>query len=108
VLTWKDPALRLASQEAPQPQGWVSAQGFSLHAVDFDEYKKSEKEVQSWKTTATSSGSTRDLRLVLPTLAAASQQYIATNTGKKIKVKLYENDEQVLEIKGITNEKINQ
>ncbi len=32
VLTWKDPAVRLASQEAPQPKGCVSAQGFSLHA----------------------------------------------------------------------------
>ncbi len=32
VLTWKDPALRLASQEMPHPQGCVSAQGFSLHA----------------------------------------------------------------------------
>jgi len=32
VLTWKDPALRLASQEAPNPKGCVSAQGFSLHA----------------------------------------------------------------------------
>jgi hypothetical protein len=32
VLTWKDPALRLASQEAPQSQGCVRAQGFSLHA----------------------------------------------------------------------------
>ncbi len=32
VLTWKDPALRLASQEAPHSKGCVSAQGFSLHA----------------------------------------------------------------------------
>ncbi len=32
VLTWKDPSLRLASQEAPQSKGGVSAQGFSLHA----------------------------------------------------------------------------
>ncbi len=32
VLTWKDPSLRLASQKAPQSQGCVSAQGFSLHA----------------------------------------------------------------------------
>ena len=32
VLTWKDPAVRLASQEPPQPKGCVSAQGFSLHA----------------------------------------------------------------------------
>ncbi len=32
VLTWKDPSLRLASPEAPQSPGCVSAQGFSLHA----------------------------------------------------------------------------
>jgi len=32
VLTWKDPALRLASQEAPHSKGCVSAQGVSLHA----------------------------------------------------------------------------
>jgi hypothetical protein len=32
VLTWKDPTLRLASPEAPHPQGCVSDQGFSLHA----------------------------------------------------------------------------
>ena len=32
VLTWKNPALRLASQEAPQSNGCVSAHGFSLHA----------------------------------------------------------------------------
>jgi len=32
VLTWKDPALRLASHETPQAPGCVSAQGFSLHA----------------------------------------------------------------------------
>ena len=32
VLTGKDPAVRLASQEALHPQGCVSAQGCSLHA----------------------------------------------------------------------------
>ena len=31
-LTWKDPVWRLASQQAPQLQGCVSDQGFSLHA----------------------------------------------------------------------------
>ncbi len=28
VLTWKDPSLRLASHESPEPKGCVSAQGF--------------------------------------------------------------------------------
>ncbi len=32
VLTWENPSLRSASPEVPQPQGCVSAQGFSLHA----------------------------------------------------------------------------
>ena len=32
VLTWKEPAVRLASPETQPPQGCVSAQGFSLHA----------------------------------------------------------------------------
>jgi len=32
VLTWKDPALRLASQEVLQSKGCVSTQGLSLHA----------------------------------------------------------------------------
>jgi len=35
VLTWQDPAVRLASHETPQPQGCVNAQGFSLHANTF-------------------------------------------------------------------------
>jgi hypothetical protein len=73
-----------------------------LDAVDLDEYKKSKKEVQLWKTTVTSSGSSGDLRLVFPILVAASQQYVGKNTGQKVKVDLYEEDERVIGIKGIT------
>lgn len=73
-----------------------------LDAVDLDEYKKSKKEVQLWKTTVTSSGSSGDLRLVFPILVAASQQYVGKNTGQKVEVDLYEDDERVLGIKGIT------
>ncbi len=72
-----------------------------LDAVDMDEHKKSNKEVQIWKTTVTSTGRSGDLRHVFPILVAASRQYIGKNTGQKIKVNLYEEDERVLEIKGI-------
>lgn len=72
-----------------------------LDAVDLDEYKKSKKEVQLWKTTVTSAGSSSDLRRVFPILVAASKQYIAKNTGQKVEVNIYEEDEQVIEIKGI-------
>lgn len=79
-----------------------------LDAVDWEKYKNSEEEVQLWKMTVSSTGSGADLRRVFPILVAASSQYIATNTGKLIKVVMREDDEQVLEIKGLTIEKINQ
>jgi hypothetical protein len=72
-----------------------------LDAMDLDEYKKSKKEVQLWKTTVTSAGSSGDLRQVFPILVAASKQYIAKNTGQKVEVNLYEEDDRVIEIKGI-------
>lgn len=72
-----------------------------LDAVDLDEYKKSNKEVQLWKTTVTSSGSSGDLRRVFPILVAASQQYVGKNTGQRVEVDMYEEDEQVIGIKGI-------
>ena len=72
-----------------------------LDAVDLDEYKKSKKEVQIWKTSVTSAGSSGDLRRIFPVLVAASQQYVGKNTGQKVKVDLYEEDERVIQIKGI-------
>lgn len=75
----------------------------SLDAVDLEEYKKSKKEVQVWKTSVTSSGSSGDLRFVFPIMIAASKEYIAKNTGKKIKVILHEDDERVIEIKDAAN-----
>lgn len=73
-----------------------------LDAVDLDEYRTSEKEVQLWKTTVTSSGSSGDLRQVFPVLVAASKPHIGSNTGKKIKIMLSEGDKRVIEIKGLT------
>ncbi|MBY7860724.1 hypothetical protein KW419_21075 [Vibrio fluvialis] len=73
-----------------------------LTAYDVDEYKRTEKLKQVWQTTVTSSGSSGDLRQVLPILAAASSPYLGTNTGKKLAVDLKENDPSVIKIKGIT------
>jgi len=72
-----------------------------LDAVDLKEYRNTKKEKQVWKTTVTSSGSSGDLRQVIPVLVAASKDYIGTNTGKMIKVILSENDKRVIEIKGL-------
>jgi hypothetical protein len=72
-----------------------------LDARDLDEYKKSNNEVQLWKTTVTSSGSSGDLRRIFPILVAASQQYVGKNTGQNVEINLFEEDELVMEIKGI-------
>ena len=73
-----------------------------LDAVDLKEYRRSEKVVEAWRTTVTSSGSSGDLRLVFPVLVAAAKPYIGTNTGKQVDLKLSEQDKAVLEIKGFT------
>lgn len=76
-----------------------------LDAVDLDEYKKSEKTIQLWQTTVTSTGSSGDLRKVFPVLVAASKPYLGLNTGKKIRIELTEDDQRVLEIKGLNEKK---
>ncbi|MEM2112280.1 MAG: hypothetical protein QXX08_10475 [Candidatus Bathyarchaeia archaeon] len=72
-----------------------------LEAVDLEEYSRSEKIIQLWKTTVTSRGSSGDLRQVFPVLVAAARPYIGTNTGKQVDVTLTERDKAILEIKGL-------
>ncbi len=72
-----------------------------MAAYDYQKYRKEEKEIQLWKTTVTSKGSTDDLRLVFPVLMAASVPYIGTDTGHKIYISLRESDDIVLDIKGV-------
>ena len=76
-----------------------------LDAYDLDIYRKEKKLKEVWRTTVTSSGSSGDLRRVFPILVAASKPYIGSNTENKIKVVLYENDSEVLAIKGVSSEK---
>jgi hypothetical protein len=76
-----------------------------LDAVDLDEYKKSQKVIQLWQTTVTSTGRSGDLRLVFPVMVAASKPYLGLNTGKKIRIELTEGDQRVVEIKGLNEKK---
>lgn len=72
-----------------------------LDAYDLEEYKNTQKEVQLWRTVAISTGSSVDLRRVFPVMLAASMEYIGENTGKQIKITLYESDKRIQEIKGL-------
>jgi len=72
-----------------------------IDALDLNEYKKTEKQKQIWKTTVISTGSSGDLRRVVPILVAASKPYVAKNTGQKLFILLKEQDQAVLDVKGI-------
>ncbi|SHO54430.1 hypothetical protein VQ7734_00144 [Vibrio quintilis] len=74
----------------------------SLVAYDVNEYKKSKKMKQVWKTDITSSGSSGDLRRAFPVLVAASEPYIGKDTNKKVHIKIRENDDSVNKLKGIS------
>lgn len=76
-----------------------------LTAYNLKEYRNTKKEVQVWKTTVTSAGSSGDLRRVFPVLVAASQDYVGTNTGNKIAVSLDEADARVMKVKGAVKNK---
>jgi hypothetical protein len=67
---------------------------------DFKAFKESNRQVQVWRTTITSTGSSGDLRRVFPILIGAAVPYLATNTGRQIPVQLYEFDEIVRAVKG--------
>ncbi|WP_320176159.1 hypothetical protein [Maridesulfovibrio sp.] len=77
---------------------------FWIDAYDYKEFLQTKKEIQIWKTTVTSTGSTNDLRQVFPIMLAGSLEHIGTNTGHKVEVTLGMNDKKVLYVKGIKNE----
>ena len=70
----------------------------SLEAI---ELKNTKEKIQLWKITATSTGSSNDLRRIFPILIGASKDYIGYNTKGKINTQITEDDDKVLEIKGI-------
>lgn len=75
-----------------------------ITGYDLEEYKKTEKPVQLWQTTVTSRGTSGDLRRVFPVLIAASIPYLASDSGKKVKVLMLETEDAVKVVKGEISE----
>lgn len=71
-----------------------------MDAYDVATYKKDQKLNEVWKTTVVSVGSGGDLRVVFPYMAAAMKPYVGTNTGKQVEVQLYEDDPEVMQLRG--------
>lgn len=75
-----------------------------ITGYDYEKFKETEKQVQLWQTTVTSTGSSGDLRQVFPVLIGASVPYLATSTGKKVEVSIQESETVVKAVKGLTVE----
>lgn len=71
-----------------------------ITGYDFKEFRESSKQLQLWRTTITSTGSSGDLRQVFPVMVGAAVPYIATNTGKQVAVQLEESADIVKAVKG--------
>jgi hypothetical protein len=72
----------------------IFSRAISLDAIDAKAFMN-EKIKGVWRTSAVSTGSSGDLRLVFPYIIASMEPYIATNTGKNIVVNINENDPAV-------------
>ena len=71
-----------------------------LDAYDVPTYAKEKRMAQVWKTSVVSTGSSGDLRLVVPYMVAAIKPHLGTNTGRKIKVDVPANDPAVQILRG--------
>lgn len=72
----------------------------SLDAYDVQTYVKEKRMAQVWKTDVVSTGSSGDLRLVVPYMVAAMKPYLGTNTGRKVEVEVPANDPAVQVLRG--------
>jgi hypothetical protein len=72
----------------------------NLVAYDYEYFKKSNKEKRIWQTVITSNGSSGDLRKVFPYMLAASKKYIGHSSGQKIELKINQDDQEAILLKG--------
>jgi hypothetical protein len=71
----------------------------AIEAVDIETFIKTQKISQAWRTEMTSSGSSGDLRRVLPVMLAASQPYIGVNTRQQVRRVLNDDSPEVVAIR---------
>lgn len=74
----------------------------TLSAYDLNVYKVNKKEKIVWNTILTSSGYSDDLRRVIPYMVVTGSSYIGKSSGEKKSLEIYENDERVNQLKGIS------
>jgi predicted small secreted protein len=70
-----------------------------IEAFDLSLYRTTNTEKQLWSTIITSRGESDDLRMVMPYMIAAAEQYIGVDTGRKVEVVIDEKDERASYLK---------
>lgn len=71
-----------------------------LDAYDVEVYARDKKLSSVWKSSVVSTGSSNDLRLVMPYMVTAMSPYLGINTGKKIEIHTRVDDQKVKVIRG--------
>lgn len=72
-----------------------------LEAMDVPTYRADKKLVQVWKTSVISTGTSGDLRLVMPFLVAAMKPYVGTNISRRITVEISEKDKSLKALRAL-------
>lgn len=73
-------------------QRWLNVAAF-----DFGVYLREGKEAQVWRVSVTSSGSTGDLRQIIPYMAASAAPHFGSSTGKAVPVSLKMDGKEIQE-----------
>jgi hypothetical protein len=76
-----------------------------LDAMDLAHFKRKEEIITVWKTLVFSSGSSSDLRWIIPYMLVAAAPYIATNTEQTVEVSLSVDDSRVSELRTLSRQR---
>jgi hypothetical protein len=98
--TYSTPAYGVTGYETVQGSYTTYRRYLNLVAYDFDYYLKNKKEKRVWQTVITSTGSSCDLRNVLPYMLVGANRYIGHSSGEKKEFSIYENNFDVKTLKG--------
>jgi len=71
----------------------------SLSAIDLQKFRDDQHISELWRMEVSSTGSSSDLRVVVPVMVAASAKYIGKNTGTAISISLNDDDPAVIEMR---------
>lgn len=100
--TTYNPTYGITGYQTNIGTGVLFTRYMALNGVDVKECIDSSKIIPLWRTSAVSVGPNGDLRRIFPVMLGVSKGYFAKNSGEKISFEVTEDDERVLEVKGIS------